>query len=111
MIQFKVGDVVMTSRKRIGVIVIPPEYLVETDECAISTYDVNDVLQMKNENIRYRIVAPSVKFGNGDVLNISSNQLNKISSINVKSDTIRKSDFAKVIDFCSKNKIVFEALI
>ena len=41
MIQFKVGDVVMTSRKRIGVIVIPPEYLVETDECAIFTYDVN----------------------------------------------------------------------
>jgi len=110
-IQFKVGDVVQTSRKRIGVIVIPPEYIVETEEVAISTYDVNDVLQMKNENIRYRIVAPSVKFGNNDILQISANQLNKIQSLNVKSDTIRKSDFAKVIDFCSKNKIVFEALI
>ena len=105
MIQFKVGDVVQTSRKRIGVIVIPPEYIVETEEVAISTYDVNDVLQMKNENIRYRIVAPSVKFGNNDILQISANQLHKIQSLNVK------TDFAKVIDFCSKNKIVFEALI
>lgn len=105
MIQFKVGDVVQTSRKRIGVIVIPPEYLVETDECAISTFDINDLREIKNQNIKYRIAQPSVKFGNNDILQISANQLHKIQSLNVK------TDFAKVIDFCSKNKIVFEALI
>ena len=105
MIQFKVGDVVQTSRKRIGVIVVPPEYLVETDECAISTFDVNDLREIKNQNIKYRIAQPSVKFGNNDILQISANQLHKIQSLNVK------TDFAKVIDFCSKNKIVFEALI
>lgn len=105
MVQFKIGDVVQTSRKRIGVIVIPPEYLVETDECAISTFDVNDLREIKNQNIKYRITQPSVKFGNNDILQISANQLHKIQSLNVK------TDFAKVIDFCSKNKIVFEALI
>lgn len=105
MVQFNKGDVVQTSRKRIGVIVVPPEYLVETDECAISTFDVNDLREIKNQNIKYRITQPSVRFGNGDVLSISANQLSKIQSLNVK------TDFAKVIDFCSKNKIVFEALI
>lgn len=105
MIQFKVGDVVQTSRKRIGVIVIPPEYIVETEEVAISTFDVNDLRELKNQNIKYRVVQPSVKFGNNDILQISANQLHKIQSLNVK------TDFAKVIDFCSKNKIVFEALI
>lgn len=105
MIQFKTNDVVMTSRNRIGVILIPPEYIVETEEVAISTFDVNDLKEIKNQNIKYRVVQPSVQFGNGDVLKISSNQLNKISSINVK------NDFAKVIEFCSKNKIVFEVFI
>lgn len=98
MVQFKKEDCVITSRKRIGVIVVPPEYLVETDECAISTFDVNDLREIKNQNIKYRITQPSVRFGNNDILQISANQLHKIQSLNVK------TDFAKVIDFVPKTK-------